>query len=183
MIDAGEPLEVDIVDGTPGWDAIIDEEQAAAAARIAYVEGWRVADPARAGMTAPAATVAIVRTSDSAVKALNRQFRGIDKPTNVLSFPAADGPVNGAARPLGDVILARETIEREARDLAISPGDHAVHLIVHGTLHLLGYDHGSDSAAAVMERLETELLARLGIADPYAGTEPLNGDHNDASNA
>ena len=97
---------------------------------------------------------------------LNKQWRGIDKPTNVLSFPQIEpfAPVLGL---LGDITLARETLEREARELGVSFTDHFTHLVVHGFLHILGYDHIEDGDALVMEGLETQILATLGIADPY----------------
>lgn len=97
---------------------------------------------------------------------LNRDWRQIDKPTNVLSFPQIEpfGPVVGI---LGDITLARETLEREAADLGKSFTDHFTHLVVHGFLHILGYDHIEDDEALVMEGLETQILAILGIDDPY----------------
>jgi probable rRNA maturation factor len=110
---------------------------------------------------------------DSEVKALNSKWRGKDKPTNVLSFPqvepddlrAADD--SGPELMLGDVVLARGVCEREAAEKAIPFEDHAAHLVVHGTLHLLGYDHQDDDQAAEMESREVRALARLGIGDPY----------------
>jgi phosphate starvation-inducible protein PhoH and related proteins len=101
-------------------------------------------------------------TSDEAVKALNSQWRGKDVPTNVLSFPAPD-----TAGTLGDIALAYETCAREADEQGKSLKDHATHLLVHGLLHLLGYDHDADDDAAEMEGLEKDILAGLGIADPY----------------
>lgn len=98
---------------------------------------------------------------------LNRDYRGLDKPTNVLSFSQIEpfGPVSGI---LGDITLARETLEREAAELGKSFSDHFTHLVVHGFLHILGYDHIEEADALVMEALETQILASLGIADPYA---------------
>ena len=113
--------------------------------------------------------VSIVLADDKTVHALNKQYRGIDKPTNVLSFPIEDTREEGG-QPLllGDVVLGFETVKREA-ELADKPlGHHVSHLIVHGVLHLLGYDHETDSDAAEMEPLETAILARLNIPDPYA---------------
>jgi probable rRNA maturation factor len=109
--------------------------------------------------------LAIALDSDDAVRRLNRTYRGHDKPTNVLSFPAATGE-----RPfLGDIALARQTVLREAREQGKRPADHLTHLVMHGTLHLLGYDHElGERQARRMERLETRLLAAMGIADPYA---------------
>ncbi|WP_293945495.1 rRNA maturation RNase YbeY [Sphingomonas sp.] len=124
--------------------------------------------------------IALRLTSDEEVRALNAQWRGKDKPTNVLSFPmaapdeladpgqdfdSADGP----ELMLGDIVLAHTVCATEAADKAIPIEAHAAHLMVHGTLHLLGYDHQDDVAAQDMEARETRALARLGIADPYAG--------------
>jgi probable rRNA maturation factor len=113
-------------------------------------------------------------TGDEQVRALNAQWRGKDKPTNVLSFPMADERdlrlANVAEQELllGDIILARGICEREAADKDIPVERHAAHLLVHGTLHLLGCDHHDDRDAADMENREVRALARLGIADPYA---------------
>jgi probable rRNA maturation factor len=111
--------------------------------------------------------VSLCLADDAALRALNLSWRGIDKPTNVLSFPsAADRP--GEAATLGDIALAYETLAREADDLGVSLADHYRHLLVHGFLHLIGYDHETDAEAERMEALETKILARLGVADPYA---------------
>ena len=114
--------------------------------------------------------IAVRLTDDAEVRALNAEWRGKDKPTNVLSFPmdapdaaASDGP----ELMLGDIILAHETCAAEAKDMAVSVEAHASHLIVHGALHLLGYDHMADDEAADMEAREVRALARIGIADPY----------------
>jgi probable rRNA maturation factor len=113
--------------------------------------------------------VSIVLTDDDEIRALNRTWRGKDAPTNVLSFPAGEpfGEIPGEPCPLGDVILGGETVIAEAAAKGISTADHASHLVVHGMLHLLGYDHDGDEEAARMETLETKVLAGLGIADPY----------------
>ena len=103
--------------------------------------------------------------TDAEVRTLNRRYRGKDRPTNVLSFPAAAQPQ--AQGTIGDIILAYGTCAREAGELGIAVGDHACHLAVHGLLHLLGHDHGQDLEAVVMERLETRVLAEAGIADPH----------------
>ena len=110
---------------------------------------------------------------DEEVRALNAQWRGKDKPTNVLSFPqleVAQLSQAGEAGPelmLGDLVLAKGVCEREAGEKAIPLETHAAHLVVHGTLHLLGYDHQDEKAAADMESREVRALARLGISDPY----------------
>jgi len=97
---------------------------------------------------------------------LNRRWRGVDKPTNVLSFPAAAAP-STAPRYLGDIAISYETTIREAQAQARPFAHHLAHLAVHGFLHLLGYDHQSDAAAEEMEDLERKILARLGMPDPY----------------
>ena len=112
-------------------------------------------------------------TGDDQVRALNAQWRGRDKPTNVLSFPLAEhdelSEANVAEKELllGDIILAHDVCETEAEEKGVLFEDHAAHLLVHGTLHLLGYDHLHDSDAAEMEAREVRALARLGIANPY----------------
>ncbi len=117
--------------------------------------------------------ISVRLTGDEEVRALNSQWRGKDKPTNVLSFPFArpcdlhEVDEDGPELMLGDVVLARGLCEREAAEKAIPLERHAAHLLVHGTLHLLGYDHQADDSAADMEQRETRALARLGIADPY----------------
>lgn len=114
-----------------------------------------------------AAEISILLTDDAEQQVLNRDWRGKDAPTNVLSFPQIEpfDPVTGI---LGDIILARETLEREAVDQGTSLEHHFTHLIVHGFLHILGYDHIEDEDALVMEGLETRILASLGVPDPYA---------------
>jgi probable rRNA maturation factor len=112
--------------------------------------------------------LSIVFTGDDHIQDLNRMFRGKDKPTNVLSFPAAPAfGGEGAPSPLGDLVIAQETVAREAVDQGLTFDDHLTHMIVHGFLHLLGYDHENDAEAVVMERLETAILAGIGVADPY----------------
>ena len=105
----------------------------------------------------------ILLASDARLKALNTTFRGKDKATNVLSFPARRGGY------LGDVAIAYGVTDKEARAARKSFADHATHLAVHGVLHLLGYDHETARAARVMEPLETAILSELGVDDPYAG--------------
>jgi probable rRNA maturation factor len=134
-------------------------------------------DAAAAQVKAQAATrggeVAILLTDDSAIRVLNRQWRQQDKATNVLSFPSpAAGP---AGAHLGDIVIAYETLAREADAEGKPFAHHLAHLAVHGYLHLIGYDHMTDSEAAAMERLETSVLAALGIPDPYALSEPQAG--------
>ena len=118
------------------------------------------------------AELAIMLTDDAGIRTLNSNWRGIDKPTNVLSFPAlqpevAAGP-DDAPRMLGDIAIAYQTTRKEADDEQKPFDHHLSHLAVHGFLHLIGYDHETDDEAEAMEDLEREILARLGIPDPYA---------------
>jgi probable rRNA maturation factor len=124
------------------------------------------------------AEIAVMLTDDDGIRLLNRNWRGLDKPTNVLSFPALQptGPVSedDPPRMLGDIAIAYQTMRREA-DEAGKPFDHHLsHLTVHGFLHLVGYDHERDGEAEEMEALETEILAQLGIPDPYAERERMD---------
>jgi probable rRNA maturation factor len=124
------------------------------------------------------AEVAVMLTDDAGIRTLNSNWRGIDKPTNVLSFPAlqpsgAAGP-DDAPRMLGDIAIAYETTRQEADDEQRPFDHHLSHLAVHGFLHLIGYDHEKDDDAEAMEALETEILAQLGIPDPYADRERMN---------
>jgi probable rRNA maturation factor len=119
-----------------------------------------------------AAELSLLLTDDKRIRAVNRDWRGFDKATNVLSFPAAPPERIATSPVLGDIVLAYETVAREAGNEGKSIGDHLSHLVVHGLLHLLGEDHETEDEAARMEGLEVAALARLGIADPYAGTEP-----------
>jgi probable rRNA maturation factor len=113
------------------------------------------------------AELSIVLTNDTEQQALNREWRAKDSSTNVLSFPQIEpfAPVTGL---IGDITLARETVVREADELGKSLEDHFTHLVIHGFLHILGYDHIADEEALTMESLETQILAGLGIDDPYA---------------
>jgi probable rRNA maturation factor len=121
--------------------------------------------------------IAVLLTDDAAIRELNRQWRKFDKPTNVLSFPAPPRPraqkgreqaaASEAPDLLGDIVIAHETTAREAAAEGKPLSHHLAHLAVHGFLHLLGYDHESDAAAQDMERLETGILARLDVPDPY----------------
>ena len=114
------------------------------------------------------ASLAILFADDAAVRRLNAEFRDQHKPTNVLSFPASGDGGFGEASHLGDIVLAFETVVAEAERGATPFEHHVTHLVMHGFLHLLGYDHMDDEEAQVMERLETLALSELGIADPYA---------------
>ena len=140
-----------------GWHALTGLEEHA----------MRVAEAALAGQP-DAGQVFLLFTSDADIQVMNRKWRNKDRPTNVLSFPAAEMPVpNGEVALLGDVVLAYETVEREAAEQGKTLTAHSSHLIVHGILHLLGYDHETDADANAMENEERRILADLDIADPY----------------
>ncbi|PKQ09690.1 MAG: rRNA maturation RNase YbeY [Alphaproteobacteria bacterium HGW-Alphaproteobacteria-12] len=158
-------LEIEILHEAGEWDSSTDET-VRRAAEHAYVV-TRGGEPAE---------LCIVLADDTLVANLNKTYRGKAGSTNVLSFPAAAMPDTGApeaaftgAQPLlGDVVLARETIAREAGEQNKKFADHLSHLIVHGVLHLLGHDHLDDGEAGEMEALERDILEDLGIADPYS---------------
>lgn len=129
---------------------------------------------AGAGAELGAAEVSLLLSDDAEVHALNRRWRGKDSPTNVLSFPGGeDGKAPGAPVMLGDVVLALETVAREAEAQGKPLLDHVRHLIVHGVLHLLGHDHERAREAARMEALERRILAGLGVPDPYRAASEL----------
>jgi probable rRNA maturation factor len=157
-------LVVDVVFDDGDWSCLPDVEAlvASVARAVSQRSELKVSDTA--------ATLAL--SSDAVVARLNGTYRGKPRPTNVLSFPAPPLPLGvvtlGEPRALGDIILALETVLGEARELGISPEHHVQHLTLHGLLHLLGYDHESDDDATTMETLETDILATLGIGDPYA---------------
>jgi probable rRNA maturation factor len=122
--------------------------------------------------TAP--ELSLVFTNNDSIQEINAEWRGLDKPTNVLSFPAFPLEPGGMPGPmLGDIVIARETVEQEAVDLDKTFDDHLTHLLVHGFLHLFGYDHMETDEAEEMEALETRILAVLGLSDPYAGQDPI----------
>lgn len=158
------------LDADPEWDSKIGWADLAEAAAEAAIAESRFP-----GLTeGPRSVELSVRLAkDEEVRALNAQWRAKDIATNVLSFPLADpaelsaASADGPELMLGDIILARGVCAAEAAEKAIPIDQHAAHLMVHGTLHLLGYDHHEDGAAADMEARETRALARLGIADPY----------------
>jgi probable rRNA maturation factor len=165
--DALPAIEIDVAVEADGWaDA---EALEALVARVVAVAR------AEAGLeTVDGAELSVVFADDARVRELNRDWREKDAPTNVLSFPGGDEDEPPYGPLLGDIILARETVEREARALEIAFDDHVTHLVAHGFLHLFGYDHQMEAEAEEMEDLERRILAVLGIADPYR--EPLAAD-------
>jgi probable rRNA maturation factor len=121
---------------------------------------------------AHAPELSLLFTDDASIREINAEWRDQDKPTNVLSFPAFPLAPGGMPGPmLGDIIFAFETVAREAAELEKPFEAHLSHLLVHGLLHLFGYDHINHDEATIMEGLETRILERLGLSDPYAGTE------------
>jgi probable rRNA maturation factor len=122
--------------------------------------------------------VAVVLTDDEEIRALNKEWRGIDRATNVLSFPASDtaAPAD-APQVLGDIVIAYDYLAREAALEEKAVPAHLSHLAVHGFLHLVGYDHMTDDEAELMEGLETRILATLGLPDPYANSDRLRAIH------
>lgn len=121
--------------------------------------------------------VSLLFTDDATMAGINGEWRGKPAPTNVLSFPAFPLVPGGMPGPmLGDIVLSRETIEREAADLGKPVDEHVAHLLIHGFLHLFGYDHIQADEAEKMEELETRILGRLGLSDPYGDTEPDRQD-------
>ena len=161
-------MTVDVIVEDDRWDALDLQGLAATAAEESF---------SRLGLEASVWEVALLATTDARVAALNGAFRGRDAPTNVLSWPSEERaaaipgetppPPDPAASELGDIALAWETVDREARELDLPLRTHVAHLVVHGILHLLGYDHQRDADATLMEGLESEILGKMGHPDPY----------------
>ena len=152
-------IELDIMIEAGDWACLPGAEalarRAAEAALVAADEGGGAFE------------ASVMLTDDAQLRELNRTWRGKDKPTNVLSFPAPEQPGAAGPRHLGDIALAFETLTRESEEESKELTHHFAHLIVHGVLHLLGYDHEVEAEAEIMEALEVKALAHLGIADPY----------------
>lgn len=155
---ADSVLAVDIVEDDGEWSKIADRDNLIETAARAAFE--KVQPPGAPGF------VTIALSSDARVCDLNGRFRGKPKPTNVLSFPAG---VGSPGDHIGDIVLGLETVEREAVEQDIPVAHHVQHLVVHGVLHLLGYDHETAPDAERMEAIEIEVLSKLGIANPYTG--------------
>lgn len=153
------PFDMDIAVQFEDWTERLSDIDAVANTAVAQI---------LSGLDTPKlGELSIALVSDADIQTLNRDYRNKDKPTNVLSFPD-----EGPAPLLGDIVLALETVMREAREKPVTLKSHVTHLIIHGFLHLQGYDHETDSAAAEMETLEIAALAALNIDNPYEISEP-----------
>lgn len=150
-------VTIDIAVEAESWHRILGAELIAHRAAQAALDDVKVAD----------GEVSILLADDAKVRELNRSYRRKDQPTNVLSFPSEDKTESGA-RFYGDIALAYETVNREALDEGKRPDAHLSHLVVHGVLHLLGFDHGNERDAEAMEARERKIVTGLGFADPYA---------------
>lgn len=165
--------DVDVLIETERWRDVVPEIEticrAAVTATVRYAETTRPPKDMH---------VCILLADDACLRDLNHRFRGIDRPTNVLSFPAVEPDVlaaigaDGPPPDLGDIAIAFETMAAEAKCDGKPLANHLSHLVIHATLHLLGHDHEMEAEAAAMEALETQILAQMGVADPYA--EPGN---------
>lgn len=171
-------LLVDVIEEGPSWCCLAGRSPKRLVAEVATGLAHRVELPALTS------TATLVMATDARLRELNQQWRAQDKPTNVLSFPAPPpagrtgrAGTRASAHFMGDVILAQETLVREAAEQGITAIDHFRHLVLHGLLHLAGYDHETEEEATVMEALETSILADLGVADPYAFGTPIPKEH------
>lgn len=155
-------IDIEIVEHTPHWERLDDLENGIA---LAVQMTFQVVD----FEISRSCQITIVLSDNEEVQRLNNFFRGFDKPTNVLSFPfGQQDPVPPEdVMPLGDIILAYETLKNEANELNIKLDHHVYHLIIHGLLHLLGYDHETEDDAHIMETLEKEIMLRLDLPNPY----------------
>ncbi len=162
-------LHIDVAIEEAGWLESLGDFGAEALAKRAALAAWEKTH-ARAGTGD--AEVSLVLLNDERQRALNRDYRGHDKPTNVLSFAANDSPQTpqpeGAPRLLGDITIALETTTQEAAEQGKALSSHFSHLVVHGMVHLAGFDHEDETGALEMESLEREILESIGVADPYS---------------
>jgi probable rRNA maturation factor len=154
--------QIDIQTQSPLWEA---QPMAAQIVHDAIVT-------AASELSTAGVEVSIVLTDDKDIATLNREWRGIDKPTNVLSFPASGHKAGEGTRLLGDIVIAYQTLERECEDGNRVFLHHLAHLTIHGFLHLSGYDHQTDAQAEEMEALESQIMSRLNMPDPYLARDP-----------
>lgn len=160
-------LEADIIVSSPQWEALdgLDALARRAVRQCVATTGARLTQDCE---------VCVNFCDDATIRALNAQWRGMDKPTNVLSFPTP-GPLVKKIL-LGDIVIAHETVAREAGEQDRSLQDHVSHMVVHGFLHLIGYDHETSAEAEIMEAVERRVALALGLSDPYEGTQPDDGE-------
>lgn len=162
-------IEIDLRVADPAWEAALPEAESLFARALAAL--FAEEKPRAALQGAAGAEIAVLLTDDAEIAGLNEGWRGKAKPTNVLSFPADFPSPPGAPRHLGDLALAFGVCAQEAEAAAKPLADHAAHLIIHGVLHLLGFDHErGDAQAEEMEAVEIAALARIGVVNPYAGS-------------
>jgi len=164
-----ERVAIDVLATTRAWRRTLPDAaaRAEAATRAALEAAGRVPEGA--------VEISIVLGDDAMIQDLNRRWRGRDQPTNVLSFASDDPPRDGRMLLLGDVVLAHGTIAREAAAQGKTIADHFAHLVVHGVLHLLGWDHETPAEARAMEAIERRALAAIGVGDPYRVRETVDG--------
>jgi probable rRNA maturation factor len=157
-------LAIDIIVTSPCWEqAALDELTQSTVRECVALSAAKLARDCE---------LSVNFTDDATIRELNAQWRGIDTPTNVLSFETP-GPL-GKRLSLGDIVIARETVAREAEEQGKSFDAHLTHLIIHGFLHLIGYDHQTPREADAMEALERRIATSLGLSDPYEGSEPVD---------
>jgi probable rRNA maturation factor len=156
------PLDIEIAIESGDWPRGLEPLAEKALRAALEGSGYELSGPAE---------ISVLLTDDARQRKLNRKWRGKESSTNVLSFPQI-GPEDALEGLLGDISLARETLIREAQELSKPFEDHFVHLLVHGMLHILGFDHVIRSEALVMEKHETDIMLDMGYADPYDGQEP-----------
>jgi probable rRNA maturation factor len=161
------PFDIDILPISPQWKPVWGQAEK----RARHIVGFTLE---YIGLRRAPLSLSVALSGDAHMRELNRDYRGKDRPTNVLSFPGYEGAFEQAfarrgkdAFYLGDIALACETLRREAREQGKRFEDHAAHMLVHGTLHLCGFDHHADGEAACMEMFEIQILKSLGIANPY----------------
>ncbi len=161
-------IQISVEEG--GWPS--EDELQPLAERVLEAAAGHLKTHAKQKFPKMATELSLVFTDDESIRAINAEWRQKDKATNVLSFPAF--PITPGKMPgpmLGDIIIAKETVEREAAELEKPFDEHLTHLMVHGFLHLFGYDHMNNAEAEIMEGLETRILADLGLSDPYEGQD------------
>ncbi|QIB33868.1 rRNA maturation RNase YbeY [Ancylobacter pratisalsi] len=169
----GSGIEVDVLVEAGAWSTIPEATNIIGRAVIAACLG--AAEEFEIDLEG--AEIAVKLTDDAAIRMLNRDWRGKDTATNVLSFPTSEVARTAGTPHFGDIAIAYETLEREAAGEGKPLADHLMHLAVHGTLHLLGYDHEVAEEAEEMEAMERHVLAALGVPDPYSETEPVHEEH------